>query len=213
MGIILGKIDVAEPPFKVLLTRTNAVKVPYQIRQYDVRYACETSYPELNTSAGFRALAGYIGVMSSSPQNDAAQPIAMTAPVVMESVSSAATTKKMQFFLPQEFHTRESIPNPTNPQVTIQKVPAAKGAVHTFTGTATQGKAKKIAAALVEQLKQDGLEFPTPSEELKMLQTYSLWQYNPPFTIPFLRKNEIWMNLTEDQVDVLLHHHQNDTSR
>jgi hypothetical protein len=220
MGIIFGKIDVAEPAYKVLLSRATP-SIPYEIRKYNVRYACETTYSGSDTSSGFRALAGYIGVMGPA-QNEGSQSISMTAPVVTEEGQSIAMTapvvttnvgtrstntslKKMQFFLPEEYNTMKSIPKPTNPNVTIQKIPAATGVVHTFTGTAGDAKTKKKVKALVEQLKDDGLEL----DEDQVLQKYSLWQYNPPFTIPIMRRNEVWIDLTDDEVARLIGKFQN----
>ena len=227
MGIVFGKIDVAEPSFKVLLTRTT-VPIPYQLRQYNVRYVCETSFTGSDTSSGFRALAGYIGVMGP-PQNEGSQSISMTAPVVMEGqsqgqsiamtapvvtsttndigpTSTSTNLKKMQFFLPEEYNSIQSIPKPTNPNVSIQKIPAATGVVHTFSGTAGDEKTRNKVKALVRQLKQDGLEL---DEDQVLMQKYSLWQYNPPFTIPIMRRNEVWIQLTDEEVQRLMNHFQN----
>jgi hypothetical protein len=239
MGIVFGKIDVAEPSFKVLLNRAS-VPIPYQIRQYNVRYACETTFTGSDTSSAFRALAGYIGVMGS-PQNEGSQSISMTAPVVMEeegqsasgsgsasrsiamtapvvtSTSTSTSTsintknhkdlKKMQFFLPEEYNNLKSIPKPTNPNVTIHKIPAATGVVHTFSGTAGDVKTKHKVKALVRQLKEDGLEL--DEDQVVLQNNYSLWQYNPPFTIPIMRRNEVWIQLTDDEVQGLLNKFQN----
>jgi hypothetical protein len=226
MGIIFGKIEVAEPSFKVLLNRSS-VPIPYQIRQYNVRYACETTFTGSDTSSAFRALAGYIGVMGS-PQNEGSQFIAMTAPVVMEedqsgsgsiamtapvvTTKSSITTnhkdvKRMQFFLPEEYNNLKSIPKPTNPNVTIHKIPAARGVVHTFSGTAGDVKTKHKVEALVRQLKEDGLEL--DEDQVVLQNNYSLWQYNPPFTIPIMRRNEVWIQLTDDEVQGLLNKFQN----
>ncbi len=84
MGIVFGKTGVAEPSFEMLLSRSSA-SIPYEIRQYGVRYAIETEYQVGRDGDGFRALAGYIGV-GTQPQNEGSTSIAMTAPVVTESV-------------------------------------------------------------------------------------------------------------------------------
>jgi hypothetical protein len=201
MGIIFGKIDVAEPAYKVLLSRATP-SIPYEIRKYNVRYACETTYSG-SENEGSQSIS-----MTAPVVTEEGQSIAMTAPVVTTNVGTRSTNtslKKMQFFLPEEYNTMKSIPKPTNPNVTIQKIPAATGVVHTFTGTAGDAKTKKKVKALVEQLKDDGLEL----DEDQVLQKYSLWQYNPPFTIPIMRRNEVWIDLTDDEVARLIGKFQN----
>lgn len=244
MGIVFGKTGVLEPPFQVVLTRSSPVATtPYQLRHYGVRYACETMYTLEKggtDGTGFRALAGYIGV-GTSPQNTISQGIAMTAPVVTTSISTAgkekegggtaiamtapvittttstsstssssstkssSTVKKMAFVLPQEYDSMEKIPKPTNPNVKITEIPSAKGAVHTFSGWCNDEKAKSKARELVHQLRDDGVNI----EEEDALTKFQLWQFHPPFTIPMLRKNEVWIELTEDQVNDLLKKYSN----
>lgn len=235
MGIVFGKTGVLEPPFQVLLTRNynSKIQTPYEIRHYGIRFACETEYStttssssSANDSMGFRTLAGYIGV-GTSPQNTASRGIAMTAPVVSSSggggqaiamtapvVTSAvakggnagpSTAKKMAFILPQEFDSLDKIPQPTNPNVHITQIPAAKGAVHAFNGSCSDAKAKSKARELVQQLKQDGVDI----KEEEAMENFELWQFHPPFTIPMLRRNEVWIALSEEQVNDLLKKYKN----
>lgn len=89
------------------------------------------------------------------------------------------------------------IPKPTNPAVSIEKLPPEVGVIHQFDGWVKEKKAKEEVSALVKQLHEDGLDIP----EEEAHQKYILWQYNPPFTIPFLRRNEVWIELTKEQVD------------
>eukprot|EP00557_Chaetoceros_sp_GSL56_P003387 CAMPEP_0176502232 /NCGR_PEP_ID=MMETSP0200_2-20121128/14634_1 /TAXON_ID=947934 /ORGANISM="Chaetoceros sp., Strain GSL56" /LENGTH=250 /DNA_ID=CAMNT_0017901271 /DNA_START=1199 /DNA_END=1951 /DNA_ORIENTATION=+ len=250
MGIVFGKTGVLEPPFQVLLTRgssssptattaTVPVTTPYEIRNYGVRFACETIYNldqqqggrgGGSDGTGFRTLAGYIGV-GTSPQNIASQGIAMTAPVVTSTATTTTTAtntrkgtsiamtapvvttthehqnqKKMAFLLPQEYDSLDKIPKPTNPNVQIKQIPAAKGAVHTFSGWCDDTKAKSKARELVHQLQEDGV---MGLEEEEVLKRFELWQFHPPFTIPMLRKNEVWIELSEDQVNDMLKKYMN----
>ena len=218
MGIVFGKTGVAEPAFDVLLSRSTTVS--YQLRKYGARYACETEYPAdaKSNSMGFKALAGYIGV-GTAPQNDGGTGIAMTAPVVTEksqgkSISMTAPVvtdsvgddmKKMAFILPAEYDSMDKIPKPTNPKVKITKLPAAKGAVHTFSGSCNDERAKVKARELIGQLRNDGVEI----DEKAVLEKFELWQFHPPFTIPMMRKNEVWIGLSEDQVNDLMNKYQN----
>lgn len=208
MGIVFGKTGVAEPVFETLLSRTNNCTVPYEFRRYGQRFAIETLYEKDDTSSAFRSLAGYIGV-GGPPQNEGSQPISMTAPVVTAGQKIAMTapvvtnqiegssTKKMQFILPAEYDSIDKIPKPKSSKVTIQEVPPAIGVVHQFSGWVKDDVAKGKVKALVKQLQEDGMDTLTESEALDK---YLLWQYNPPFTVPQLRRNEVWIELSDDQV-------------
>jgi hypothetical protein len=220
MGIVFGKTGVAEPAYDLLLSSTSnaAGQVPYQIRRYSSRFAIETEYSvngDGNDSAGFRALAGYIGV-GGKPQNDGGQAVSMTAPVVTSDVgkkiamtapvvtnADTKKSKKMQFILPAEFDDLSKIPKPTNPNVTILELKPETGAVYTFSGSVNDRIAKEKLSKLVASLKKD-IGTTSDLDESKAEENYLLWQFHPPFTIPFLRKNEIWLELSEQQVDAIL---------
>eukprot|EP01083_Nonionella_stella_P072086 194133_1 len=219
MGIVFGKTGVLEPSFDVILSRSSAA-VPYEIRRYGIRYAIETEYQSGRNGDGFRALAGYIGV-GTSPQNEGSVGIAMTAPVVTDSGAkgsgekiamtapvvtsdsdskSSEGMKKMQFILPEEYDDISKIPKPTNPKVIVKEVPAATGAVHTFSGAMNDTKEKTKVSEIANQLKEDGVDM----TEEEVGQNYALWQFHPPFTLGPMRKNEIWVGLSQEQVDELL---------
>ena len=135
--------------------------------------------------------------------------IAMTAPVAMhregdtsEAGAAAATTggrRTMRFFLPSKYDSLEKIPAPTHPGVTVRTVPPAVGAVHRYSGTFSEDTVRGRARALVETLRKDGAEFDIHAA----LNGYEFWGYNPPFTIPALRRNEVWVELSEEQVEKL----------
>jgi len=215
MGMIFGKTGVAEPSFEILLTRaSSSCPFPYEIRRYGQRFAIETEYKTSDgTGDAFMRLAGYIGV-TSAPQNtgkasiamtapvvtEKGTPIAMTAPVVTADVAASTELKKMQFILPAEYDDMSKIPQPTNSAVSVVIVPPSVGAVHRFSGWVNDQKERKQVTDFVQQLKSDGINI----DEKDALERYLLWQYNPPFTIPSLRRNEIWLNLSDDEVAFLL---------
>ncbi|KAL3937370.1 MAG: hypothetical protein SGBAC_007517 [Bacillariaceae sp.] len=213
MGMVFGKTGVAEPVYESLFLRSASKQqqqqqqlssgkysTEYEIRRYATRYAIETDQNGMDNA--FRLLAGYIGV-GGTPQNEGSKSIAMTAPVVSGSGTSIAMTapvsttgRTMQFYLPAEFDSMDKIPKPSDSRVRITEVPPATGAVHTFSGSMSDGVANSKVVSLVEQLQEDGLDI---SKEDAMT-NYLLWQFNPPFTIPALRRNEIWIPLTKEQV-------------
>ena len=210
MSILLmpfGITGVAEPAFEILISSKL-----YEIRRCSQRYAIETTYNNNDTSQAFRALAGYIGV-GSTPKNSGEASIAMTAPVVTsdrKSGTSIAMTapvitaansnanKVMQFILPSEYDSMSKIPKPTNPNVTIKELPSEVGAIHRFSGWVDESKSLEKVTLLMNALNN---EHDLKLDKDGVLKNYSLWQFNPPFTIPFLRRNEVWIPLSNDQVE------------
>jgi len=142
--------------------------------------------------------------------------IAMTAPVAMhrdnagtgDAADTTTTQKKMQFFLPSKYDSLDKIPTPTNPDVTIHVVPPAVGAVHRYSGTFSETKSRKRAKALVEALRADGAEVDMD----EALESYVFMGYNPPFTIPIFRRNEVWIELSKEQVETLTKNHGGDAA-
>ena len=211
MGIVFGKTGVAEPIYDVVLSRTSGVGMPYEVRRYGKRFAIETNcVSEEENGKSFMKLAKYIGV-SSPPQNDGGKAIAMTAPVITDMSSVAGKTiamtapvvmagSTMQFILPAEYDDLSKIPKPLNSEVSIAEVPASVGAIHKFSGWVTKDQASDKIDKLTTQLKSDGLSLSETEAQTKA----QLWQFHPPFTIPFFRRNEVWIELTEKQVESLL---------
>jgi len=193
MGTVFGKQSVAEPAFDVIFTRTSAL--PYEIRRYGTRFAAQVQYTpdsdNKNDGTPFRLLARYIGVLGT-PENQGETSISMTAPVVKQQsseqkegtsiamtapvVKSAATTSKderiMQFVLPAEYTSIDQIPKPTNPAVTIEKLPPAVGAVHRYSGSFNDDKADEMAQSLAKQLSEDGV---TVGDESWVAEHYQFW--------------------------------------
>jgi len=224
MGMVFGRVDVAEPAFDILLTRT-ASATPYEIRSYGKRFAIEAqnSGKKQDENSAFRLLAKYIGVFGK-PENEGATTIAMTAPVVMESktpekgkgtaiamtapvVMSQDETSgsgMMQFFLPAEYDDMSKIPKPTHGGVTIKEIAPDVGVVHRFSGSYNEKTRKEKAMQLGKQLSEDGVNM----SEQEILEKFQFWGYNPPFTIPSLRRNEVFISLSKDQVDDLMKTHQ-----
>ena len=48
-----------------------------------------------------------------------------------------------------------------------------------------------MAVGLGKQLEKDGINMPDALEK------FQFWGYNPPFTIPYFRRNEVWIPLTQ----------------
>ena len=107
----------------------------------------------------------------------------MTAPVVTQADTSAAGTHEtMAFILPAEF-SLENAPTPVDSRVKLLPVPSSTCAVHQFTWGCNMATAEKKKEELLQWIARDG----TWEVDGK----WTLNRYNPPFTVPFLRTNEI----------------------
>jgi hypothetical protein len=226
MGSVIGKTNVAEPAYEVLYKQQASGAFPYEIRRYGQRFAAQATFELINDKTNnekspFRLLARYIGVFGT-PENEGSTAIAMTAPVTISSKTSTTDsckptaiamtapvimsnkegkTKTMDFILPAEFDSIEKIPKPTNPAITIHAIPPQVGVVHQYPGSMQDDECREKAASLAKQLQKDGMQGLT---EEQALEQYEYWGYNPPFTLPKFRRNEVWIPLSEDQVGALI---------
>ena len=215
MGIVFGKVSAKEPPFEVVLER-RTVPTPYELRKYGTRYAASVEYVSAgadDTSTPFGLLAKYIGVFGT-PQNEGSgsiamtapvimeqkpKPIAMTAPVVMENMYEGKMMK-MMFMLPAEYDDISKIPKPTNPDVHIEELPPEVGAVHRYNGNYNSKINREKATEMAAQLISDGVVGIT---EEYVLENFQFWGYNPPYCIPRFRRNEVWLKLSDEQINCL----------
>jgi hypothetical protein len=166
-----------------------------QLRRYGPRIAAETTVASAEDAArseGFRRLAGYIfgknhgndKIAMTAPvaQSKAGQQIAMTAPVA-QSAASAATGEGwvIRFFMPSKW-TMETLPQPDDGRVRLTEVPAETFAVLSFSGDRGPQAVQERTAELMEALRATGFE--ADGEPTS-------WFYDPPWTLPFRRRNEI----------------------
>ena len=147
---------------------------PVELRRYEPAIEARTPLSSSReTSGGFNRLAGYI-----FGKNQSGQKIAMTAPVT-ETLSFDGPV--MSFTMPSAYD-MEELPSPRDPMVTLHEVPERTVAAVRFSGWATGGKVKRHTRELLATLENQGIQ--TTGDP-------SLNQYNPPWTPPFMRRNEI----------------------
>ena len=162
-----------------------------EIRAYGPRIAAETTIAgdELSSrSAGFRRLAGYIfggntghaSIAMTAPvaQSTGSQTIAMTAPVVQDQTSPGQW--RIRFFMPAQY-TLETLPRPNDPAVHIVSVPPETYGVYRYTGSIDRTATDTAKRELLQVLEGSGW---SPTGEPVS------WFYDPPWTLPFLRRNE-----------------------
>ena len=186
-GTIVGiRNGTEEPSFKVE-RRIGDV----EIRRYGNRIAAETTIDadeEPARNEGFRRLARYIFggnqgkakiAMTAPVAQQQGQKIAMTAPVAAQ--KSAAGQWVIRFFMPSE-HTMDTLPTPHDERVRLVEVPGERMAVLRFSGIASPEAVFARTEELRKALREDGVE---PAGDPVT------WFYDPPWTIPFLRRNEV----------------------
>lgn len=189
---VVGMRSTEEPPF-TLVTRQGEA----EIRRYAPRLVAEVRVEGDEATArnrGFRPLAAYI-----FGENQAAARIGMTAPVTQAPVTQAAGERigmtapvaqaeeggawRIGFFMPARY-TRETLPAPRDPAITIRELPEALVAVRRFTGLPTEAAVASARAALEAELAGTAWRLTGPG---------GAWFYDPPWTVPGLRRSEVWL--------------------
>jgi hypothetical protein len=165
-----------------------------ELRRYGPRIAAETTVSADEDAArneGFRRLAGYIfgknhasdTIAMTAPvgQSKAGKSIAMTAPVAQSAESADGSGWVIRFFMPSKW-TMQTLPAPDDDRVRLTEVPSESFAVLTFTGDRSPQAVQQRTAELRESLRAYGIEATGEA---------SAWFYDPPWTLPFRRRNEI----------------------
>ena len=167
----------------------------FELRAYGPMIVAETqvSGPMGDaSSAGFRLIADYIFGNNTS-RAGGNEKISMTAPVTMKpksekismtapvSMEQAGEQWRVHFVMPSQY-TLDTLPKPNNPAVRLREVPAGNYAVIRFSGLVSEKKRAAKTEELMTWLDSRGI---TPIGQPELA------RYNPPWTLPFLRRNEI----------------------
>ena len=188
-GTILSNVE--QPKYEIVAAEKNI-----EVRNYSSMIVAEVEVAgdrDIAIKEGFRLIADYIFGNNSSIQK-----VAMTSPVSQQAGEKLAMTSpvtqqgdggvwRVRFVMPDN-HTLETLPKPNNAAVMLKKISGAKYAVIRFSGLA----GKESLARHTEKLSQFMI-----SKGLKSASTPTYAFYNPPWTMPFLRRNEVMMELTE----------------
>ncbi len=195
-SLITSKTAMAieEPKFN-LIAKENA----FELRVYQPKIIAEVSIDadlSESSSKGFRLIADFIFGNNTS-RLGGSEKISMTAPVSVyeksEQISMTAPLGvqevkdgwKVYFVMPSKY-TLDSLPKPNNAQVSIKQIPAKKFAVIRFSGLVDEEKMNKKVKDLNEWI---------VSRSLKPISNPELARYNPPWTLPFLRRNEVMVEV------------------
>jgi DNA gyrase inhibitor GyrI len=187
---VLGIRSANEPNYQVLNEYGHI-----QIRHYPALVVAQT---EVNgdykngSSQGFQRLAGYI-----FGNNKKQQKIAMTAPVIQEQeaetldMTAPVIQQKsgavwlMAFVLPSGY-SLSSAPVPLDPSVLIKEIPEKEVAVIRYSGSLSEQGIEEKSEELTQWLTQQGQKTISASRSAA---------YDPPWTLPFLRRNEVHIDI------------------
>ena len=174
----------------------------FEVRQYAPYLVAEVVVPGPASEAGnqgFNLLGGYI-----FGKNKGERKLEMTAPVTQTTLPAptpappiklemtAPVTQAVteggflvQFVMPKGY-TLATLPEPLDERVKLREVPGKRVAAIRFSGSWSQSTYEAQLQTLRNALSAAGLA--TQGEPISS-------RYNSPFSLPFLRRNEVWLNL------------------
>lgn len=187
--------NVEQPKYQVVKSSGNI-----EIRDYAPMIVAEVDIPGERRDAigkGFRIIANYI-----FGNNSSAQKVPMTAPVTQQDSEKLAMTApvtqqgdgntwRVRFIMPSSY-TRGTLPKPHNPAVELKEIAAKRYAVIRFSGMAGEDSLKRRTKELNDWVVAKNL-----SPVSKPIYAF----YNPPWTLPFLRRNEVMVEIPASPVD------------
>ena len=189
IGPIMSNVEV--PAYKIVKKEQNI-----EIRQYPPLIIAEVKTAGSRQDSignGFRILADFIfgnneGEKQLSMNGPITQQegikIAMTAPVQQEQTD---TEWAISFIMPSKFSI-DTIPNPINDRIKIIQIPSKRYAVITFSGRSTEANLTKHTSKLEIYMNESSYSKVGNAK-------YAF--YNPPWTLPFLRRNEVQFEIPE----------------
>jgi hypothetical protein len=187
----------------------------FEVRQYAPMLVAETvvdgDMDEASTR-GFRKIADFIfgnnqsaqtggsakiamtAPVTQEPQLEKSEKIAMTAPVTMGAASNTTDSNmagsnkwRIHFVMPSKY-TMANIPQPKNADVKLREIPGKYFAVYNYTGFNTKSQVQAKTDELVAWVRE---------KNLKALSSPQLSRYDPPWTLPMFRRNEIMIEIEE----------------
>jgi len=171
---------IEEPNFKILVDEGEL-----EIRSYDEYLVAETTIEgsfDTASRKGFRRVAGYIFGENKNSIGQS-EKIQMTAPVTVKPDDEGWV---LHFVMPSNYDMSQ-LPVPNNDSILLKKIEAHLAAVIIFSGFTTDAKIKDKTEELKVWLKK---------KEFKIAGPQQIARYNDPFTLPWLRRNEIIFKVT-----------------
>jgi hypothetical protein len=166
-----------------------------EIRDYPPMIVAETIVSgerKQAISQGFRIIADYIFgnnignnkvAMTAPVMQEPGQKIAMTAPVTQQGNGDSWVVR---FVMPSQY-TLDSLPKPNNPSVKLVEIAGKRFAAIRFSG---------LARVDVLKQKEDELKAYLDKNQISAIGQPTYAFFNPPWTLPFLRRNEVMVEIT-----------------
>jgi hypothetical protein len=187
-GPIMSRVE--QPEYKVTTSGGSI-----EIRSYGPMIAAEADVQGERKAAiqeGFRLIAAYIfgantpnaKIAMTAPVQQQSQKIAMTAPVTQQ---AGGDTWTVRFIMPHNW-TIATLPAPNDIRVKLKPLPAKRMVAIRFSGLAND----TLIETKTDELRKYALEL-----NLKTIGEPVLAFYNPPWTLPFFRRNEVMLELAE----------------
>jgi len=182
-----------EPDFKLISEEGE-----FQIREYDPKIIAQVEVEgdfDEASSKGFKLLADYI--FGNNLLDGESQKISMTTPVEVSPLADNLSmtspimddqvnkTWSINFVMPKEY-SLNNLPKPNNSQVSIIEVPAEKYVVIVFSGLVRESSYAEKAELLSNYLQE---------KNYKNHGAIKIARYNPPWTLPFFRRNELMVKI------------------
>ena len=194
VGVLAGPVmsDVEKPDYKVIQSEQNI-----EIRQYEPMIIAEVEVDGKREDAigdGFRLLADYIFgdntvqqviSMTAPVQQKENQKIAMTAPVQQQSTGKSW---RMSFVMPSKY-SMDSLPVPNNNHVRLKEILTKKFVVIEFSGTNSNENITEHENKLMNYI---------AANKLKIIGSFKYAFYNAPWTLPFMRRNEVMIEINQN---------------
>jgi hypothetical protein len=182
-----------EPKYRVI-----EASEPFEVREYAEMIVAEiqvTGNRKEAVNSGFRILADYIfggnvpgeKIAMTAPvtQQGKGEKIPMTAPVTQQGEGGVWNVR---FFMPDRY-TLESLPRPNNPKIRLNSIPSRRMVAIRFSGFWSDKNMMKNLSKLRSHVREKGFE--TVGEPVFAV-------YNPPWTLPFLRRNEVLLEIKSE---------------
>ncbi|OUV04040.1 MAG: hypothetical protein CBC42_01215 [Betaproteobacteria bacterium TMED82] len=168
-------VAIEEPKYQLITSEK-----PFEIRLYEDYIIAETSLEGSFDSAsrgGFRRVASYIFGGNKNLEGRS-EKIQMTAPVT---VSPVGENWLLHFVMPRNYSVTD-LPEPNDSRILIKKIPEHLAGIISFSGWTTQRTIDEKTSKLLKWLDSLGYQSAGPQQ---------ISRYNDPFTLPWLRRNEI----------------------
>ncbi len=152
----------------------------FEIRHYQSFMMVEASDQNLESYQGFRLAFDFI-----QGDNERNQKIAMTVPVVNQLNEKGVQTTA--FVMPTQM-TYDDVPQPLNPNLQKVIMPERLCAAYKFSSNPKMPEIRTFEKALRLWIEQEGYSINGGLQ---------LARYNPPFIPGFLKRNELWFEVTK----------------